>query len=314
MRRIWSRLAPPLAALAALLLTGATATAEPTQLPVNYSVLQWFSDTNNAKPPYTPPGGNDWSCTPTAAHPRPVVLVHGITGNGAGWPAMSPLLHNNGYCVFSVTYGIYPGQGGPIAGMGGLEPIPQSSTELRDFVNKVLAATGAEKVDLLTWSEGTLVGAHYLLFDGGNKLVDQTFNLVPIWAGTHAVDPIVNAAYGLGVEDSVFTALRPICQGCVDMLPISPFIQTLQAAGVYAPEVHYTNLATRADTEVVPYTSGLREAPNATNIVLQDVCPVNLAGHNSVSVDPTVAALMLNTFTPGSVSEIPCAPSPTPYI
>ncbi|WP_067692594.1 lipase family alpha/beta hydrolase [Nocardia jejuensis] len=297
-----------------MLVSGGTAAAEPDQLPVVYSVAQWFSDTNAAKPPYTPPGGNDWSCVPTAAHPRPVVLVHGITGNGAGWPAMSPLLHNNGYCVFSVTYGIYPGQAGPIAGMGGLEPIPQSSTELRDFVNRVLATTGAPKVDLLTWSEGTLVAANYLLFDGGNQVVDQTFNLVPIWQGTHVADPLVNAAYGLNAQNAVFAALRPICQGCVDMLPVSDFIHNLQAAGVYAPDVHYTNLVTKADMEVVPYTSGIREAPNATNITLQDVCPVNLAGHNSVSVDPTVAALMLNTFTPGSVPKIPCAPSPSPYI
>ncbi|MFB7717405.1 lipase family alpha/beta hydrolase [Nocardia sp. NPDC056100] len=312
MYRICSRIGLSVAAAVALLITAGTASAEPEQLPVNYSVAQWFIDANTAKAPFTPPGGNDWTCVPTAAHPEPVVLVHGIAGNGAGWPAMSPLLHNNGYCVYSVTYGIYPGQGGLIAGAGGLEPIPQSSKELRDFVNQVLQQTGAQKVNLLTWSEGTLVAANYLLFDGGNEVVDQSFNLVPIWAGTHAADPIVNAAYGLNVAPEVFAALRPICQGCVDMLPVSDFIHNLQAAGVYAPNVHYTNLVTRSDTEVIPYTSGIREAPNATNIVLQDVCPVNLAGHNSVSVDPTVAALMLNTF--GTPTEIPCAPSPSPSI
>ncbi|NNH72599.1 alpha/beta fold hydrolase [Nocardia uniformis] len=314
MRRICSRIGLPLTAAAVLLLATAPASAAPNQLPVNYSVTQWFADVNTAEPPYNPPGGNDWTCVPTAAHPQPVVLVHGITGNGAGWPALSPLLHNNGYCVYSVTYGIYPGQGAPIAGAGGMEPIPQSSLELRDFVTRVLESTGAAKVDMVTWSQGTLVAANYLLFDGGAKVVDQTFNLAPIWQGTHAADPLVNAVYGLHADQAVFAALRPTCQGCVDMLPISDFIQNLQAAGVYAPEVHYTNLVTRADQEVVPYTSGIRDAPNATNIVLQDVCAANLAGHNSVSVDPTVAALVLNTFAPGTVAEIPCAPSPTPYI
>ncbi|MGX1807486.1 lipase family alpha/beta hydrolase [Nocardia sp. NPDC055321] len=314
LHRICSRITLSLAAVTGLFLASGTAAAEPEQLPVNYSVAQWFIDANTAKAPFDPPGANDWSCVPDDAHPEPVVLVHGVLGNGAGWPAMAPLLHNNGYCVYSVTYGIYPSQSGAIAGMGGMEPIPQSSNELRDFVNRVLASTGASKVNLLTWSEGTLVGAHYLLFNGGDQVVSKSFNLVPIWAGTHVADPVVNAAAGLGVDQAVFDALRPICQGCVDMLPVSDFIKNLQAAGVYAPGVQYTNLVTRADTEVVPYTSGVREAPNATNIVLQDVCPVNFAGHNSVSVDPTVAALMLNTFTPGSVAEIPCAPSPSPYI
>lgn len=312
MRRTCSRIGLPLLAAAALLITAAPASADPDQLPVQYSISVALSDAQNAKPPFNPPGANDWTCTPTADRPTPVVLVHGIGGNGAGWPAMSPLLHNNGYCVYSITYGVYPDQAG--SGSGGMAPISQSSKELRDFVTRVRESTGSDKVHLLTWSEGTLVAANYILFDNGAQSVAKTFNLVPIWAGTHIADPLINTIYALNAETPAFAALRPTCQGCVDMLPISENIKTLQAAGVYAPEVHYTNLVTRADVEVVPYTSGIREAPNAANIVLQDVCPVNFAGHNSVSVDPTVAALMLNTFTPGTIAEIPCAPSPTPYI
>ncbi|MEV6275697.1 alpha/beta fold hydrolase [Nocardia sp. NPDC051832] len=311
MRRFWSRLGFALTAV--LLAPAGPAAAAPEQLPVEYSAPAFAVAALTAKAPFNPPGGNDWSCVPSADHPQPVVLVHGILGNGAGWPAMSPLLHNNGYCVFSVTYGIYPWQaGGALAGTGGMAPIAESSKELRDFVARVLDATGAEKVDLLPWSEGTLVAARYILVDGGAEVVDQVFNLAPIYAGTDVADPIVNAAYGLGIQDPIFTALRGTCQGCVDMLPVSDNIRELQAAGVYAPEVRYTNLLTRGDLEVVPYTNGYREAPNATNIVLQDVCPVNFAGHNSISVDPTVAALMLNTF--GTPVEIPCAPSPTPYV
>ncbi|MEV0245835.1 alpha/beta fold hydrolase [Nocardia sp. NPDC050712] len=310
MRRFWSRLGFALAAV--LLVPAGYAAAQPEQLPVVYSVPAFVTGALTAKAPFDSPGANDWSCVPTAEHPQPVVLVHGVLGNGAGWPAMAPLLHNNGYCVFAVTYGIYPGQSGALAGTGGLAPIAQSSTELRDFVARVLAATGAAKVDLLPWSEGTLVAARYLLVDGGAEVVDQVFNLAPIYAGTNVADPAVNAVYALGIQDPAFAALGNTCQGCVDMLPVSANIHELQAAGVYAPGVEYTNLLTRADTEVVPYTNGYREGPNATNIVLQDVCPVNMAGHNSISVDPTVAALMLNTF--GTPTEIPCAPSPTPYI
>ena len=53
----------------------------------------------------TPPGANDWTCRPTAAHPSPVVLVPGLTGSaGRDWQATSPLLADNGYCVFAYDF------------------------------------------------------------------------------------------------------------------------------------------------------------------------------------------------------------------
>src|SRR4051794_29058963 len=53
----------------------------------------------------TPPGANDWTCKPSAAHPRPVVLVPGLSGNGGrAHYAPAPLLANNRYCVFLFDY------------------------------------------------------------------------------------------------------------------------------------------------------------------------------------------------------------------
>ena len=56
------------------------------------------------------PGSNIWDCKPTSRHPRPVVLVHGTAGNkNTNWQTYAPLLANNGYCVFALTYGVSAG-------------------------------------------------------------------------------------------------------------------------------------------------------------------------------------------------------------
>lgn len=298
---------------AALSIVPGRAAADP--LPVPYSLTAFVASAATATAPFDPPGGNDWNCVPGPAHPRPVVLVHGITGNGAdSWQSYSPLLHNEGYCVFAITYGVAPDAQGPQAGMGGFIPIDQSAAQLREFVDRVRAATGSRTVDMVTWSEGTLVGAAYLQFHGGADAVEQVVSLAPIWQGTAVAEPIVSSLRALGTYDATYAAFQPTCAACTDMLTGSDFINRLQASGVYSDRVRYTNIVTRADHEVIPYTSGVRLAPNATNIVLQDLCPIDLAGHNGLSEDRTVGAIILNTFAPGTVASIPCEPTMLPYV
>jgi len=58
-----------------------------------------------------PPGAN-LPCAPTAAHPYPVVLVHGTFGNRFdSWQLFSPALKAAGYCVYALDYGSYDGSG-----------------------------------------------------------------------------------------------------------------------------------------------------------------------------------------------------------
>src|SRR5579862_6568272 len=133
--------------IAALGLTAAPALAN--QLPVVYDGITGYAHVSSSG---GPPGANNWSCKPTAAHPRPVILVHGTFADMSdSWQALSPLLYDNGYCVFALNYGSYDGSGS--LGVYATGDIAQSAQQLSAFVDKVLAATGATKVDLVGHSQ-----------------------------------------------------------------------------------------------------------------------------------------------------------------
>src|ERR1700741_3454127 len=128
--------------VAALAFAFTASTAAAAQMPVIYNGVLGYA---HASPTASPPGANNWSCKPSAAHPVPVILVHGTFGDMSdSWQALSPLLYDNGYCVFALNYGSYNGSGS--AGIYATGKIEDSATELSSFVNRVLAATGARKV------------------------------------------------------------------------------------------------------------------------------------------------------------------------
>ena len=54
------------------------------------------------------------------------------------------------------------------------------------------------------------------------------------------------------------------------------FLNDLNADGEAVPGIEHTNIVTKYDELVFPYTSGIM-GDGGTNIVLQDVCPLNLA-------------------------------------
>ena len=71
----------------------------------------------------------------------------------------------------------------------------------------------------------------------------------------------------------------------------------------YLPGIRYTNIVTRDDEIVTPYTAGLLPGPrgtHVTDIVLQQGCPVDRSGHLALTASPSAAALVLGAAAGGS--------------
>ncbi len=310
LRRIVARAVAGTAAVALGLglLTAAPARAADRPLPVPYSFLP-AAVIAGLSFDADPPGANDWSCRPSAEHPTPVVLVHGLTGNKAtNWQTFSPLLANEGYCVFALTYGqsaLAPA--GTENVFGGFARIEDSAAQLSEFVDRVLAATGTDQVDILGHSEGTVVPNYYAKFLDGGPKIDKYVSIAPLWRGTNAAGLNTLAVLGtpFGVTPLVFGALRPYFASGEQLLASSDFIAMMRSGGTPIVDgITYTNIVTKYDELVIPYTSGIE--PGMTNLVVQKYCPLDLSEHFQIVADPVAAALVLNALDPENPRRVPC--------
>ncbi|GAB3543947.1 triacylglycerol esterase/lipase EstA (alpha/beta hydrolase family) [Actinopolyspora lacussalsi] len=246
-------------------------------------------------PNAVPAGSNDFSCEPGDEHPNPVVLVHGTFENRYdNWAELSPELAERGYCVFSLNYG-----GGADSAIKGTGEITRSARELSGFVDRVLAATGAEEVDIVGHSQGGMMPRYYIENLGGASEVDSLVGLVPSNHGT--------TLYGLDQLAGFLPEGQPPCASCTQQLAGSDFITELNSDGETVPGVDYTNIATRYDEVVTPYTSSfLEDGPNVTNLTLQDFCAIDLTEHIGISYNGTAQQLVFNALDPADAQRPGC--------
>ncbi|MGW8673206.1 lipase family alpha/beta hydrolase [Streptomyces niveus] len=246
-------------------------------------------------------GWNNYSCKPSTAHPRPVVLVHGTFGNSVdNWLGLAPYLVNRGYCVFSLDYGQLPG----VPFFNGLGPIDKSAEQLGAYVDRVLAATGTSKVDIVGHSQGGMMPRHYLKFLGGAAKVNALVGLAPDNHGTTLLGLTKLLPHFPGAED-LLTEKTP---GLADQIAGSAFLTKLNAGGDTVPGVKYTVIATRYDQVVTPYRSQFLSGPDVRNVTLQDLCAVNLSEHLAIGlIDRIAFHEVTNALDPGRATPTTCA-------
>ncbi|MFE6484730.1 esterase/lipase family protein [Streptomyces sp. NPDC057757] len=285
----WKRLLRPLTALlltaTVVLVPAATATAE--------------AATAEAAAPSA--GWNNYSCKPSAAHPRPVVLVHGTFANSVdNWLALAPYLVNRGYCVYSLDYGQLPG----VTLVHGLGPIEKSAGQLQGFVDTVLAATGSAEADLVGHSQGGMMPRYYLKFLGGAAKVNALVGIAPDNHGTTLLGLTRLLPYFPGAEGLISTATPALA----DQIAGSPFLTKLNAGGDTVPGVRYTVIATRYDEVVTPYRSQFLTGPDVRNVLLQDLCAVDLSEHVAIGLLDRIAFHeVANALDPAHATATTCA-------
>jgi triacylglycerol esterase/lipase EstA (alpha/beta hydrolase family) len=224
-------------------------------------------------------GANDWNCEPSAAHPRPLILVHGTFGVAfANWIYMSQALRSKGFCVFALEYGHLPPNPFP-----GMDHPDRSAQQLKIFVDGVLAATGASRADLVGHSQGGMMPRYYIRFLGGAAKVGDLVGIAPSNHGT--TNPLAPPA-------------GYVCPACADQAAGSPFLLNLNAGHEVEPGVDYTVVETRYDEVVTPYTSAFLAGPasQVTNVLLQDACPAHVSEHLSIVLSALTLQWVVNAL------------------
>lgn len=177
-----------------------------------------------------------------------------------------------------------------------------SAAEISTFVDTVLASTGATKTNIVGHSEGTTVPAYYMKFLGGGAKVKNFVGFGANYNGT-TLGGLGSLGSDLGIS---YILNGGGCGACSDFLPGSAFLNKLDAGSVAVAGPTYTNILTKYDEVVTPYTSGVINAPNVTNIVLQDRCTNDYSGHLGLAIDPNVQSYVLNALDPANAQPVNC--------
>nr|WP_245555605.1 alpha/beta fold hydrolase [Gordonia soli] len=292
-----------------------SADARPAPLPVTYSFLSGIQ-AELTHPGGTLPGTDDFSCRPAAEHPRPVILVHGSGGGRqTNWGTLAPVLKNAGYCVFAPTVGALSGIW-PASAIGGLGPKEDTAWDLKRYIDRVRQATGADQVDIVGHSLGTEIPTYWMKYLGGRGQVGAYVSLAPYWKQAADEDDARGESIAMFRRSLGIPAPhRPACPECTAPPQDRDFNQAVRQPTPYLPAVRYTNISTRDDQIVTPYSSGQLAGPpgtDVTNIVVQTGCPTDHSDHVSIVANRRSAALVLGALDPAHAPPVPCLYVP-PY-
>ncbi len=183
----------------------------------------------------------------------PILLIHGIMDNRSVFTVFRRALHRRGFgVVHAVNYGLFTGD------------LRDAAHELREHVEMLCEATGADKVHIVGHSLGGVIARYYVQRMGGSALVDTLVTLGSPHSGTLGAYLIPTA---LGRQ----------------LRPGSPTLAQLELP---APgcTTRFLVVWSRMDQMVVPQRSARLQHPDldVTQMELRDV------GHFALPIDGRV--------------------------
>jgi triacylglycerol esterase/lipase EstA (alpha/beta hydrolase family) len=180
------------------------------------------------------------SLSPTSAHAAtrdPVVFVHGLSSSASSWDDWIADFKADGYTASELDAWSYSWSQSNVT----------TAQQLATEVQRVLKATGASKVDLVTHSMGALSARYYLKNLGGTAYVDD----------------FVSAA---GVNHGTTTAswCSWLYTSCAQMYTGSSFLTALNSGDETPGSVAYASYWSNCDDALTPDTTAILNG--ATNV------------------------------------------------
>lgn len=156
----------------------------------------------------------------------PIVFVHGFNGSAANWDTMVSRFKSDGWTDAELTRKTYSSSVSNTV----------VAQDVAAEVDRVLAATGATKVDIVAHSMGSLSSRHFLKFLSGTGKVDE-------WVSLGGPNHGTTWAYGC--------ATTP----CLEMRPGSTFLTNLNAGDETPGAVNYGTWWSPCDEIISPTDS-----------------------------------------------------------
>lgn len=196
-----------------------------------------------------------WHARPTPERPYPVVLIHGTISSKTVWQNLVTALREDGFVVFAPDYGRH-----------GTEDILQSAADIAAYIDQVLAATGAAKVDIVAHSQGGLLARYLINRRDFDTKVHHLITLSAPHHGTTVNGQLTALLTGNETAAKVAEATVTRFMGVAGMQQVvgSALLNELSHSPQTRPGIRYTCLATRVDTTVVPVESAFLD-PDTTN-------------------------------------------------